>query len=114
MSYACFIPLKDIPGFKTFIPSKMFEVMASATPTVAMPEGEAADILNKSQSAIVCPPEKPEILAKELQKLIENPSKAEEMGQRGRHFVSQHYLHSTLAKKYIMIFEKVLESQNLD
>lgn len=114
MSYACFIPLKDIPGFKTFIPSKMFEVMASATPTVAMLDGEAADILNKSQSAIVCPPEKPEVLAKELQKLIENPSKAEEMGQRGRHFVSQHYLHSTLAKKYVMIFEKVLEGQKLD
>jgi glycosyltransferase involved in cell wall biosynthesis len=114
LAYACFIPLKDIPGFKTFIPSKMFEVMASATPTVAMLDGEAADILNKSQSAVVCPPERPEVLAKELQKLIENPAKAEEMGLKGRHFVSQHYLHSALAKKYTMVFEKVIESKKLD
>lgn len=114
LSYACFIPLKDIPGFKAFIPSKMFEVMASATPIIAMLEGESAEILTKSQSAIVCPPEKPEILAKELQKIIENPAKAKEMGQKGRQFVSQYYLHSTLAKKYIMVFEKVLESQKLD
>lgn len=108
LSYACFIPLKDIPGFATFIPSKMFEVMASSTPTVAMLTGEAADILNKSGSAIVCPPEKPEILAKELQTLIENPAKADEMGKHGRHFVSQHYLHSKLASRYIKIFEKTI------
>ncbi len=108
LAYACFIPLKDIPGFATFIPSKMFEVMAAGTPIVAMLQGEAADILNQSQSSIVCPPEKPEILGRELQTLIENPAKAEQMGRQGRQFVSQNYLHSTLAKKYIMIFERTI------
>tara|TARA_R110000868_G_scaffold218576_1_gene468912 strand:+ start:60805 stop:62070 length:1266 start_codon:yes stop_codon:yes gene_type:complete len=109
LSYACFIPLKDTPGFKTFIPSKMFEIMASEKPTVAMLDGEAADILRASQSAIICPPEQPEILAKELKKLIENPAKAESMGIAGRKFVREHYCHSLLAQKYVSIFNKSIQ-----
>ena len=109
LSYACFIPLKDTPGFKTFIPSKMFEIMAAETPTVAMLAGEAADILTKSRSAIVCPPEKPEILAEELQKLIENPAKAKKMGEEGRIFVKEHYCHSLLAKRYLSVFNKAMK-----
>lgn len=114
LSYACFIPLKDTPGFKTFIPSKMFEVMASATPTIAMLDGEAADILNASGSAIICPPEQPDVLAKEIQKLTENPSRADTMGEAGRKFVGENYCHSLLAKRYLSIFNKVIQDKKID
>ncbi|MFT7144441.1 MAG: glycosyltransferase involved in cell wall biosynthesis [Alphaproteobacteria bacterium] len=110
LAYVCFIPLKDTPGFKTFIPSKMFEVMASATPTIAMLDGEAAEILTASRSAIVTPPEKPDLLVGELQKLVENPARAEMMGKNGREFVTTHYCHSLLGKKYLSILNKVVQN----
>ena len=38
------VPLRNIPLFKTFIPSKMFEMLAMKKPIVASVEGEAASI----------------------------------------------------------------------
>lgn len=112
LAYACFVPLKDIEFFKTFIPSKMFEIMATGKPIIAMVEGEAAEILKTSRGAIVCPPERPEILAEEIEKLASNPSKAAEMGQLGRRFVREYFSHSVLARKYITVMEKVISTHN--
>ena len=67
MSYANFVPLKDIPGFDTFIPSKMFEIMACEGTSIACLRGEAAGIMERSGSALVVPPEKPEALAKAVE-----------------------------------------------
>src|SRR5690606_38318899 len=57
MSDVCFVPLRDVELFKTFIPSKMFEIMSNSRPIIASLEGESEDILKKSNAAIVTKPE---------------------------------------------------------
>ena len=40
-SDVCVVPLRQLPLFGTFIPSKMFEIMACAVPVIGAVEGEA-------------------------------------------------------------------------
>ena len=54
---AVLVPLKDIPLFDKFIPSKIFEIMAMGKPIIGSVRGESAEILVKSNGALVCKPE---------------------------------------------------------
>lgn len=64
------IHLKDVPVFKTVIPSKMFEAMGMGLPQIlAAPEGEAKAILDETNAGLWVPPEDPEALAAVTRKL---------------------------------------------
>ena len=107
MAHASFVPLKDTPGFDTFIPSKMFELFATGTPIIACLRGEAAEILNKSKAAIVVDPEDPEQLSEAVASLVDSTSRSNKMREAGPAFVSEFYLHSRLGQYYLNIFDKV-------
>jgi glycosyltransferase involved in cell wall biosynthesis len=107
---ACLVPLRDIPLFKTFIPSKMFEMLAMGRPIVASLCGEAADILKASGGALVVPPEDSAAIAAAIRSLSDNPSVIPEMGERGREYVIRHYSRRALAARYV----KTLQSTALN
>ena len=65
----CLVPLKRVPLFRTFIPSKMFEILACGRPIIASVEGEAAQILEESGAALVIPPEDSGLLAESISRL---------------------------------------------
>ena len=44
----CLVPLRDVPLFSSFIPSKMFEYLAAGKPVVGALAGEAAQILREA------------------------------------------------------------------
>lgn len=101
----CLVPLRDIPLFETFIPSKMFEMMAMEKPIVASVRGEAADILNRSGGATVVPPEDSRAIADAILALYNNRAEANTMGKRGRQFVIENYSRAALAATYIKTLE---------
>ncbi len=103
--------LKDVPSFDKFIPSKIFEIMASQTAMVAGVRGEAADILKNSESALVVPPENPEEMARAIMTLIDDAPRLKTMGAAGRTYVQQNYLHSKLGRQYLGVFAKLLETK---
>ena len=109
LSYASLVPLKDIPGFDTFIPSKMFEIWASGTAVVGCVRGEAANIMTESKGAMVVPPEDAEKLAKAVETIADDPDRAKRMGEDGREHVNNNYRHSQLGQRYIAILEKISE-----
>lgn len=104
----CLVPLRDVPGFDTFIPSKMFEIMGCGKPIIASLRGEAAEILVKSGSAIVISPENPKELARAIHILKSNPEQRRKMGESGRCFVEKYYDRRMLARKYLDLIEKKL------
>ncbi|HEX8252895.1 MAG TPA: glycosyltransferase family 4 protein [Thermoanaerobaculia bacterium] len=107
----CVVPLRDIPIFDTFIPSKMFEILAMQTPIVGSLRGEAASILESSGGAVVVPPENDEAIANAIRELARDPSRRAAMGERGREFVIDHYSRSALAARYAAVLrEAVAES----
>lgn len=102
----CLIPLKNIELFKTFIPSKMFEIMACGVPIVASLEGEAAQILENSKAAEVVKPDNSDEIAAAIEELINDKEKYNRMKANGPKFVEKNYSRNKLAEKYLEIINK--------
>ncbi|MEI7832236.1 MAG: glycosyltransferase family 4 protein [bacterium] len=103
----CLVPLRDIPLFKTFIPSKMFEIMACARPIVASVAGEAAEILTNSGGAIVTPPEDVAAIEQAIRTLAHDPSMVKQLALAGHHYAFMNYSRHGLANDYIDILQSV-------
>lgn len=109
ISDVCLIPLRNIELFKTFIPSKMFEILACGVPIVASVEGEAAEILRESGGAIVVPPEDVNAIKEAIIRIKTHPELKGEMGEKGLKFVKKYYTRQALSNKYLDIINKTLE-----
>lgn len=109
---ACLVPLADVKGLDTFIPSKMFEIMGCGKPIIAPLQGESADILARSGAALIIPPENSEELVRAIKVLKTDPEKCRRMGQNGRAFVEKNYDRKILARKYLNLLESIANSEN--
>lgn len=98
---AALVPLRDIPLFDTFIPSKMFEILSMGRPIIGCLRGEAAQILERSGGAVIVPPENDEALAAAVRELLADRERRLMMGVRGRAFVVDHYSRAALAASYL-------------
>jgi glycosyltransferase involved in cell wall biosynthesis len=104
---ACLVPLRDVPLFDTFIPSKMFEIMGCARPIVGSVSGEARRILERSGAALLTEPENAAGIAAAVEELAADRDRAEEMGRRGRVFAGEHFDRNRLAARYLGLLEEV-------
>ncbi len=95
----CLVPLRDVPLFATFIPSKLFEYLGAGRAVVGSVAGEPAEIL-RAAGAVVVPPEDPSALAAAIRSLASNPEQRAAMGTRGRRYVAEHYDRRMLAARY--------------
>ncbi|SNQ47399.1 putative glycosyl transferase [Frankia canadensis] len=95
----CVVPLRDVPMFDTFIPSKMFELLAAGRPVIGTVRGEAARILMAAGQAVV-PPEDPDALAREVARLAADPDRRARMARDGRAYVERHFDRDALARDY--------------
>jgi glycosyltransferase involved in cell wall biosynthesis len=104
----CLVPLRNIPLFETFIPSKMFEMMAMGCPIIGSLKGEAAEILDRSNGGVSIPPESSDALSRTILRLVAHRDETRRMGQSGREFVVQNYSRGRLARRYAAILCEVL------
>jgi len=107
----CLVPLRDVPLFSSFIPSKMFEFLAMGRTVVGSVRGEAASIL-EAAGAVVVPPEDPEALAAALRRLAADPEQRAEIGWQGRAYVAEHFDRRALAARYAVLLEAVVGTGN--
>lgn len=76
------IHLRDDPVFAGVIPSKIFEAMAMGLPLVlALPVGEATDLVEAEGAGIVVPPEDPAALASAVRRLLRDASLRASIGR---------------------------------
>ena len=71
---------------ETSLPSKIFNIMASARPILAVTprESEIAELVEEARCGIVIPPEHPNLLAEAIMNMREQINLLREMGQNGR------------------------------
>jgi glycosyltransferase involved in cell wall biosynthesis len=100
----CLVPLRNVPLFATFIPSKMFEYLAAGKPVVGSVTGEAAQILAEA-GAVVVPPEDSGSLAAAIAALAADPQLRAVIGQTGRAFAERSYDRAALAREYRKILD---------
>ena len=99
------VPLRNVPLFTAFIPSKMFELMACGLPVLGSVEGEAAEILTASGGARVVKPEDVTAIEREIRALRADPELRRRLGAAGRSFVAENYSRRKLAADYAAILE---------
>lgn len=104
----CVVPLRQLPLFGTFIPSKMFEIMACAVPVIGAVEGEAREILERSGGARLITPEDDAALADAVRWFKLHPGESRQMGAAGRAFVTANYDRQVLADHYARALQALL------
>jgi len=95
----CLVPLRNVPLFTAFIPSKMFEYLAAGRAVVGAVTGEAGQILREAGASVV-PPEDRAALADAIRALATDPQRRQAMGKQGRRYVEQYFDQATLARQY--------------
>jgi glycosyltransferase involved in cell wall biosynthesis len=100
----CLVPLRNVPLFASFIPSKMFEYLAAGKAVVGSVSGEAAQILAEA-GAVVVPPEDSGSLAAAIAALAADPQLRTEIGRVGRVFAERYYDRAALAREYRKILD---------
>jgi glycosyltransferase involved in cell wall biosynthesis len=110
-SDACLVLLKKTEVFKTVIPTKMLEFMATARPVVLAVEGQARQILEDAGGGLAIEPENAPALAEAIVQLAENPELGKTMGQRGREYVVRRLAREKTAQKYIEVLEMVVSKR---
>jgi colanic acid biosynthesis glycosyl transferase WcaI len=104
---ACLVPLRDVPLFEAFVPSKLFEVLAAGRPVIGAVRGEARDILSRSGGALLVDPERGDQLAEAVDQLRADAGLRDELGRRGRAFAEQCYDRDVLAARYLELLTDV-------
>jgi glycosyltransferase involved in cell wall biosynthesis len=101
LAYATIVPLKRLDLFKSALPSKMFESMATAKPIVASLWGEAADLIESAGCGIAVAPEDPAGLCDAVERLAADPALARELGEKGRQYVQGRFDRELIAARFV-------------
>jgi glycosyltransferase involved in cell wall biosynthesis len=104
----CLVPLRDVPVFDAFVPSKLFELLAAGRPVIGAVRGEARDILARSGGALLVAPERGDQLARAVDTLRADPVLRAQLGRKGRAFAEQHYDRDVLAARYLELLRVVV------
>lgn len=104
----CLVPLRDVPLFSTFVPSKMFECLAAGRAVIGAVRGEAARILSDAGATVV-PPGDALGLAAAIRKLAADPAARAAAGRRGREHVARAFDRRVLADRYLTLLRALAE-----
>jgi colanic acid biosynthesis glycosyl transferase WcaI len=103
----CLVVLRDLPLFRTVIPSKIFEFMGAARPILSTVDGESRGIIERSGAGVFSPPENRDALVQAIRELARDPQRLAAMGVRGREFVERNYSRPALAGRYLEVLGRV-------
>ncbi len=106
----CLAPLRDVPLFSAFIPSKIFEYLAAGRPVVGAVRGEPARILQEA-GALVVEPEDSAGLAGAVRDVAADPGRRAAMGRQGRRHVERHFDRKRLAARYEDLLAGVVQAK---
>ncbi len=105
---ASIVHLKPDPLFKTVIPSKIFESMATGTPIVMAVEGESAEIIESARCGLCVQPGNVTQIRDALIRLIDDKDFAAELGGNGRSAVKSEYSRREKAQCYLASLSRAL------
>lgn len=124
VTFSPFLPREDVPFVYALadlclvalkrgivvesVPSKTYTIMASGRPVIATVDRhtEVGSLLEQTQCGLCVEPENAEALAQSVLRLYKDDELRNEMGQRGRDFVVEHFSRSVASQKYYRLIEQ--------
>lgn len=89
-------------------PLKVLEYMACGKPVITSAVKPVDRLVHDGKEGLLIPPGDPEALCSTIQRLIKDPTFAEEIGQRGRRLVENHYSWKRFASNLHSVLERVM------
>ncbi len=111
LSDVSLVHLKDRELFKSAIPSKMFEAMASGTPIALGVRGEAERIVKSGDVGVPFEPENAKELAETVLELQNDSEMRARLGENGTTYVSENFSWDSIADDYRANFESLVENE---
>lgn len=112
-SQVSLVPLRQLPIFKTVLPSKIFELMGTGCPIICSVEGEAQALIERAKAGLCIEPENVSALVAAIETLRSNPGLRKSLAENGEDFVRTHYLRSKLAARYSEAMEEMIAARNM-
>lgn len=104
---ALLVPLADHEIYQQFIPSKLFDSMASARPVLLSVDGEARSILEEAQAGLYYPAEDADALADSIEWMVGHPEERADMGERGRAYAHNQCTREVQAQEMVRFLERL-------
>lgn len=101
------IALQETEKFKSCIPTKLFEYMASRIPVVSSDMPPARRFMEGLNCGFLVKPAYPQEYAEAIEYLLRHSAKARRMGENGRGAVEERYNWKTEAAKLIELYRKL-------
>jgi glycosyltransferase involved in cell wall biosynthesis len=107
-SDALLVPLEDHEIYQQFIPSKLFDSMASGRPVLLSVDGEARSILEDAGGGLYYPAEDGMALANRIRWLLDHPEERKAMGEHGREYAQTRCTRAAQAQKLTAFLEELV------
>jgi glycosyltransferase involved in cell wall biosynthesis len=96
------------------MPNVVMEALAAAVPVVATRVGGVPELIEPGRSGFVVPPRDPRALSEAMQRLMNLPREQRtQMGQHGRQHIAASYGMSSMAQRWIGLFENLLRRKGI-
>jgi len=109
-SVAGLVTLRPTPNYMEILPTKLLEYMAASIPVIAYDLPLIRPIVEEAQCGILVEPADREGLTKAMAYMLDHPSEAKEMGERGRRAVVERYSWEAESKKLLALYAGLLSS----
>jgi len=106
-SDACLVLLKKSEVFETVIPTKMLEFMSCARPVILGVEGQAREIIERSNAGLCIPPENSAALCDAILRLRNEDWLRERLGCSGREYIVRNFSRDRTASIYLDVLNEV-------
>lgn len=96
------------------MPNVVMEALAAGVPVVATGVGGVPELVESGKSGFVVPPRDPGALSEAMRRLMKlPPEQLKQMGQHGRQHIAANYGMSSMAKRWIGLFEELLNRKGI-
>jgi glycosyltransferase involved in cell wall biosynthesis len=103
--------LRDLPVFRTVIPSKIFEFLGQERPVVlAAPPGEIRSLVEEAKAGLVVEPEDAAGLERAVRFALAHPEEAAARARNGREWVHGQFVRDVQARRMAAFLERVTAS----
>ena len=99
-----------LPSLSESMPMVILEAFSLKKPVIATSVGGIPEIVQHGKTGLLVKPGDANALARAIESLLDNPQKAEEMGNNGYAHISAHHTIEAQAAHYFSIYEQVLNS----
>jgi len=112
MEYMAIADIFSLPSWREGFAVVCLEAAMHGKPVIACRDERAGTFIENNRTGLLVKPKDVESLIEAIDSLLENPQKAQEIGERAKKLVLENYTWEKNARSYIKIYEELLPKEN--